>query len=282
MPVQKERCLTCQGALSIKKLSNDKRGCLHLIENILLFLAAVLGGALNSVAGGGSFFTFPALILMGMPPINANATNTVVLWPGSLASVGAYRKELITEKRRLMVYGGVSLLGGALGAVLLLHTEQSTFKKLIPYLLLIATLLFTFGGTAATWIRSRFRISHDLSSQAKIGILFLQLLIAIYGGYFGGGIGILMLALLTIVGMENIHAMNALKTLLATCINGMAVITFIAAGAVIWSKALLMVSGAVLGGYGGAYYAQKINPVWVRRFVTVTGSLLTIYFFTKY
>ena len=253
-----------------------------MIENILLFLAAVLGGALNSVAGGGSFFTFPALVLMGMPPVNANATNTVVLWPGSLASVGAYRKELATEKHRLLVYGGVSLLGGVLGAILLLHTEQSTFQKLIPYLLLVATLLFTFGGTVAAWIRSRFRISHNLSSRARIGILFLQLVIAIYGGYFGGGIGILMLALLAMMGMENIHAMNALKTVLATCINGMAVITFIVAGAVIWSKALFMISGAVLGGYGGAYYAQKINPIWVRRFVTLTGSLLTIYFFKKY
>src|SRR5206468_12024392 len=115
-----------------------------------------------------------------------------------------------------------------------------------------------------------------------IGILLLQLVIAIYGGYFGGGIGILMLALLAMMGMENIHAMNALKTVLATCINGMAVITFIVAGAVIWSKALFMISGAVLGGYGGAYYAQKINPIWVRRFVTVTGFLLTLYFFRKY
>ena len=181
-----------------------------------------------------------------------------------------------------MVYGGVSLLGGVLGAMLLLRTEQSTFQKLIPYLLLIATLLFTFGGTVSASIRSRFQISHNLSSRAKVGILFLQLLIAIYGGYFGGGIGILMLALLAMMGMENIHAMNALKTVLATCINGMAVITFVAAGAVIWSKALFMISGAVLGGYGGAYYAQKINPIWVRRFVTLTGSLLTIYFFRKY
>lgn len=252
------------------------------MENIFLFLAAILGGALNSVAGGGSFFTFPALVLMGMPPVNANATNTVVLWPGSLASVGAYRKELINEKDRLMVYGGVSLLGGVLGAILLLRTEQSTFQRLIPYLLLVATLLFTFGGAVAVWIRSRFRMTEDLTFGGKIGILLLQLLIAIYGGYFGGGIGILMLALLTILGMKNIHAMNALKTLLATCINGMAVITFIAAGAVIWSKALLMIIAAILGGYGGAYYAQKINPIWVRRFVTFTGLLLTIYFFRKY
>lgn len=253
-----------------------------MIETILLFLAAVLGGALNSVAGGGSFFTFPALVLFGMPPVNANATNTVVLWPGSLASVGAYRKELVSEKHHLMVYGGASILGGALGAFLLLRTEQSTFQKLIPYLLLLATLLFTFGGTMAAWFRSRFRISPNLSSRGKFWILFLQLLIAIYGGYFGGGIGILMLALLAMMGMENIHAMNALKTVLATCINGIAVIVFIAAGAVIWSKALFMITGAILGGYGGAYFAQKINPIWVRRFISLTGCLLTIYFFRKY
>ncbi|MFN8007483.1 MAG: sulfite exporter TauE/SafE family protein [Terriglobia bacterium] len=268
--------------MSIKDHFDGKRTWSSLDRKSCPFSAAVLGGALNSVAGGGSFFTFPALVLFGMPPVNANATNTVVLWPGSLASVHAYRKEFATEKHRLRVYGAVSLLGGVLGALLLLNTKQSTFQKLIPYLLLLATLLFTFGGSAAAWVRSRFRFDHDSTSRGQIGILFLQLLIAIYGGYFGGGIGILMLALLSVLGMENIHAMNALKTLFATCINGMAVITFIVAGAVIWSKASLMIGGAVLGGYGGAYFAQKINPLWVRRFVTFTGLILTVYFFYKY
>lgn len=249
---------------------------------LLLFFSAFLGGTLNSVAGGGSFFAFPALIFAAVPPIQANATTTVALWPGSLASTGAYRRELKELQWGLLaVLIGTSLIGGVLGAILLLKTEQATFVRLLPYLLLIATLLFAFSGPITSRLHRRWIGKARLSWSTLMGISLVQLIIAIYGGYFGGGIGILMLAALALVGMENIHSMNALKTLLASCINGVAVITFIIAGAVVWPAALLMIVGAVIGGYGGAYYARKIDPRWVRLFVVIVGFSMTVYFFIK-
>ncbi|GER85773.1 UPF0721 transmembrane protein [Thermogemmatispora aurantia] len=280
-------------------------------QAILLFLAAVLGGMLNSVAGGGSFIGFPALIFTGVPSINANATNTVALWPGVVASAGAYRHELARQPRALMlVLGGTSLIGGILGALLLLRTPQQTFTLLIPPLLLIATVLFAVSPRLTALLRKRRAAAalsaatasmtateeSTLSSAAPtartlawsveklsplklVSVSFFQLLIATYGGYFGGGIGILMLATLGMMGMENIHEMNGLKTLLAGLINGVAVITFALAGAVFWPQALLMVVGAVIGGYGGAYYARKIDQRWVRLFVTLVGVTMTLYFF---
>lgn len=249
---------------------------------LLLFLVAVIGGTLNAVAGGGSFFTFPALIFAGVPPIPANATSTVALWPGSMASVGAYRRELkVLERRLLIVLVITSLIGGVLGAILLLITPPSIFTTLLPYLLLMATLLFAFSGPVTKRLRMRRIEKSALSVGQLIGISFAQLVIAIYGGYFGGGIGILMLATLALMGLENIHIMNGLKTLLASCINGVAVITFIVAGAVYWPEAAVMIVGAIVGGYGGAYYARKIDQKWIRLFVIVVGFAMTLYFFIK-
>jgi len=251
-----------------------------LLQAVILFLAAVLAGALNSVAGGGSFISFPTLIFTGVPAITANATSTVALWPGSVASVGAYRREF-RPWPGLFLLGLSSLVGGLLGAELLLHTPPATFVRLIPFLLLVATLLFTFGGSLTAGLRRRVE-KMEMAPWVITGALaFIQLIIATYGGYFGGGIGILMLAALALAGMENIHEMNALKTLLATCINGVAVVTFIAAGAVAWPQALVMLVGAITGGYGGAHIARQLNPLLVRRFVSVVGVVLTVYFFIR-
>jgi uncharacterized protein len=253
-----------------------------ILQACLLFVAAILGGTLNSVAGGGSFIGFPALIFTGVLPIEANATNTVALWPGSVASIAAYRKELAAQNRRLvLILTGASVVGGVLGALLLLHTPQATFVHLIPYLLLLATLLFTFSGPITTRLRKDTMPKKELSWFSLVGLAFFQLFIAVYGGYFGGGIGILMLATLGLMGMENIHEMNALKTLLQAAINGVAVITFIIAGAVVWPQAILMLVGAIVGGFGGAYYARRIEQRWVRLFVTLVGCTMTIYFFIR-
>lgn len=254
-----------------------------LWEGIALFVAAMLGGALNSVAGGGTFITLPTLIFTGVMPVNANTTSTVALWPGSIASVGAYRKELSTQRRSLLFLGGTSLVGGVLGAILLVNTSQETFVLLLPYLLLIATLLFTFGGSIAKLVRGRLGSTSSSSSSwtSLIGVSLLQLVIAIYGGYFGGGIGFLMLAMLTLLGMEQIHTMNALKTVLASCINGVAVLIFIFTGEVLWPQAIVMVVGAIAGGYGGAALAQRLDPKLVRRFVIAVGFAMTIYFFVR-
>jgi uncharacterized membrane protein YfcA len=252
----------------------------------LLFIAALVAGALNSVAGGGSFITLPTLIFTGVPYKPSNATNTVALWPGSVASVGAYRRELGKQRLELLVLGPVSLLGGFLGALLLLDTPQSTFQHLLPYLLLLATLVFIFGPRITATVRARSKRTVGLQTlgerpswRALLGLGAAQLVISIYGGYFGGGIGILMLAALGLMGMENIHEMNALKTVLTTLINGIAVAAFVVAGKVYWPEALLMIVASIVGGYGGAAYARRLDPKAVRAFVIVVAVSMTAYFF---
>jgi len=250
-------------------------------EILLLFGAALLGGAVNSVAGGGGFIAFPALLFTGMPSINANATNTVALWPGTLASTGAYRKALnCSLLKSILPLIVITFLGSILGSTLLLKTRQSTFDKMVPWLLLGATVLFSFGGRMTAWI-NRHHSEGGASLSRVIGITALQLCVAIYIGYFGAGVGIVMLALLSMMGMENIHSMNGLKTLLATCGNAVAVIVFIFAHAVMWPQAILMVFGGGLGGYAGAWYAQKMDPRHVRYVVIAIGYSMTTYFFWR-
>jgi uncharacterized membrane protein YfcA len=252
------------------------------LQACILFVAAILGGTLNSVAGGGTFITLPALIFAGVLPINANATSTVALWPGSIASTWAYRKEFAKQGRLVTILLSItSLIGGILGAELLISTSQSTFVKLLPYLLLLATVLFALSGPITSRLHRKTTLKNRQSWLTLVGISLLQLIIAIYGGYFGGGIGILMLATLGLMGMENIHEMNAMKTLLTTFINGIAVIIFIIRGIVVWPLAIVMVVGAIIGGYTGAYFARKIDQRWIRGFVILVGVSMTIYFFLR-
>lgn len=251
-------------------------------QGMMLFSVATVAGALNSVAGGGSFLSFPALVLTGVPPIQANATNTAALWPGTLASVGAYRGELRGENKRMLLPLMITGVTGALiGAFVLLNTPQKTFLRLIPYLLGGATLLFAMSGRITAWVRER---SHHVRNQTKLAVLggaLLQLCIAIYIGFFGAGAGILMLAMLAILGVESIHTMNAYKTVLATLCNGIALIPFFLARAIYWPEALLMLIGASLGGYYGAYFAQKMDPKHVRWMVIAIGAGMAVYFFAK-
>jgi len=237
---------------------------------------------MNSVAGGGSFVTFPTLIFTGVPPIPANATSTIAVWPGSLASVGAYWKKLPRTAAILWPLTLVSVVGGLLGALVLLRTPQATFMHLVPYLFLVATLLFAFGKKLSAGLGVMLKTGHPPSRFALIGAMLVQFAIAVYGGFFGGGMGIMMLALLTIIQMEDIHSMNAVKNLLAVAINGAAVVTFIVAGAVRWPQAIVMIVGAVIGGYGGARVAQKLDSRLVRGFVIVVGFGMTAYFLWRY
>jgi len=254
-----------------------------LQQAVVLFIAALVGGVINSVAGGGSFIAFPTLLMYHPQfPIEANATNTVALWPGSLASAGAYRKELETQRHVLVLLGIASLIGGYVGARILVGTRPRTFERLLPYLLLVATLLFTFGGMATKRLKARVQHINTPTWAGVAGVTVLQLCIAVYGGFFGGGIGILMLATLALMGMEEIHTMNALKTVLGSLINGIAVVAFVIAGRVMWPQALVMVAGAVVGGYFGAYYAKKLPASTVRGFVIAVGFTMTAYFFLKY
>ncbi len=255
---------------------------LTLPDAILIFFAAMIGGAINSVAGGGSFISFPALLFTGVESITANATNTVALWPGSMASAGAYRNELDAQKHVLLSMGFSSLLGGIIGAQLLLSTRPATFERLLPYLLLTATLLFTFGGAFTSKFKSRVGEVKAPGWVGQVGVCLLQFVIAVYGGFFGGGIGILMLATLSLMGMTHIHTMNALKTVLGSLINGVAVVMFVIAGKVIWPQAVVMIAGAIIGGYFGAHYAKKMEPAKIRLFVILIGFSMTAWFFYRY
>jgi hypothetical protein len=249
---------------------------------ILLFTAAVLAGIMNSVAGGGSFFSFPALIFTGVLPIPANATNTVAVWPGSVASVASYWWRLPRSARVMAPLIIISIIGGVVGAVVLLHTPQATFMRLVPYLFGIATLLFAFGKRLTRRLGRVIKRTGPPSWPTIVGLTLVQFFIALYGGFFGGGMGILMLAMLEMIHIEDIHAMNGLKAILGTAINGAAVVTFIVAKQVMWPQAILMIIGAVAGGYGGAHYAQKLDPRWVRGSVICVGAGMTIYFLWRY
>lgn len=246
---------------------------------VLLFFAAMLGGALNAVAGGGSFIAFPALLFSGVPPVPANATNTVALWTGLVFSGGAFRSHLDMRARVILALLTVSLVGGTFGAMLLIRTPAHTFMQVLPWLMLSATLLFIFGRRIMP--AKVVPESHEASAKAILLASFFQLLVAIYGGYFGGGMGIVILAMLTAFGMADIHAMNALKTVLSSATNGVAVIVFIVSHAVYWPQALVMIFGAALGGYFGARYSLRLPQSYVRAFVIAIGTGMTIYFFIR-
>jgi uncharacterized membrane protein YfcA len=240
---------------------------------LFLFGAAALGGAINSVAGGGSFVAFPALLMAHVPPIPANATNSVALWPGSAASVLAYRRELRDVRQELVPLGAAAFVGGLAGSLLLLRTSDSAFVLLIPWLLLFATVLFSLAGV----LKERLR-----AVRAPLpAVVVAQLVISVYGGYFGGGMGIMMLAVLSLLGMTDIHRMNALKTSLATVVNGVAIVAFVVAGTVDWGPAAVMIAGGILGGYAGAAAARRVSAQSVRVLVLVIAWTMTLYFFVR-
>jgi uncharacterized membrane protein YfcA len=246
---------------------------------IVLFIAGMLGGALNAVAGGGSFISFPALLFTGVAPIPANATNTIALWVGTTASGGAYRNRLAVSRRIMLPLIVTSVVGGLVGAFLLLRTPAPTFMKLLPWLMLGATLLFAFGKRVSPG--SQIKLNSDVSSQALFVASGFELIVAVYGGYFGGGVGIMNLAMLAAIGMTDIHAMNALKVVLGAVINGVAVMAFIFAKAIAWPQAIVMIVGATVGGYLAAHYAQRLPQSWIRNFVILTGVAMTLYFLVK-
>jgi hypothetical protein len=252
---------------------------LNLEQAIFLFVAGVLGGILNAVAGGGSFIAFPALLFTGVPPIPANATNSLALWTGVTASGGAYRDRLDVPRRVLVPLLATSFAGGLIGAYLLLKTPAHTFMRVLPWLMLGATLLFVFGKRLAGNRVSS--VGHDATTAAIVGASIFELFVAIYGGYFGGGVGIVNLAMLATLGMTDIHAMNALKSVLGITINGIASLAFVVKRAVVWPQAVVMIAGAMVGGYFGAHYAQKLPQAWVRWFVILVGAGMTAYFFLK-
>jgi uncharacterized membrane protein YfcA len=265
------------------------------VTSLFLFVAALIGGALNAVAGGGSFIGVPALLSAGIAPVAANATTTLAMWPGSLSSALAYRREIVRARHWLMTLGAASLVGGLVGGWLLIRTTDQRFLQLLPWLMFAAAVTFTIGGRVADRLQRRRapvapapgtstpRTSAPCTSAPRtpLWILLFQLVIAIYGGYFGGGMGIMMLAAFSVAGMADIHEMNGLKTLLAVAINGVALVEFIADGAIVWAPGLIMVAGAIVGGYFGASLARRIETRAVRAIVIVIAWTMTIYFAVK-
>lgn len=248
----------------------------------ILFLAALVAGAINAVAGGGSFVTFPTLMFIGVPAKFANATNTVALWPGQVASIGAYRRQFASLPRRAVLPLLVTcVVGGILGAWTLLKTPESIFLWLVPWLILAATLIFMMSGRVTRWVRGRSASGAHHEFHTGRGVV-LQLFISFYIGYFGAGAGILILAMLALLGMEQIHEMNALKAVLTTIANGVAMVLFVLTPhAVYWPQAVLMVVASMLGGYFGAHLAQKTKPEHVRVIVIAIGFTLSAYYFGR-
>jgi uncharacterized membrane protein YfcA len=245
------------------------------VAYLVVFLAAFVAGAINSVAGGGTLITFPSLIWVGLASTIANATSTVAIWPGSLGALWGYRRDLRGLPPATYLLIVPSAIGGIIGAVLLVMTPTAVFDRLIPLLILFATLLFMLQDPVQRAIKTTGK-AHAGSKGWLIGALLFQFLVSLYGGYFGAGIGILMLAAFGIMGFTEIHQMNGLKNFLALCINGIAAVYFIGSGMVSWPHALVMAVGAIMGGIWGAGVARRIGPTSVRRIVVAVGFTMAL------
>jgi uncharacterized membrane protein YfcA len=240
----------------------------------LLVASSAGAGVMNAMAGGGTILTYPALLFVGESAITANATSTVALLPGAAASLFGYRREVSEHREWLKTLFLPSLLGGSLGAFLLLRTPTKVFAGLAPYLILFATFLFMLQGAVARWARSSGREESGKTPGRLASAVVFQFGVAVYGGYFGAGIGILMLAVLGFLGLSNIHAANGVKNFFGMCINGVAAGYFIFRGAVDWPAALIMVAGAIAGGFAGSGFARRIGKEKARAAVVVIGFLV--------
>lgn len=240
---------------------------------MLLVAAAFTAGAINSIAGGGSFLTFPSLVFAGVPAVVANASSTVALVPGSMTAALSYREDIRRlNESRIKSWFFVSLFGGAAGAALLLFTSDKTFRQIAPWLLLFATVLFAFGSRVSVALRGRLHSSQPL----MLAILFP---VAIYGGYFGGGIGIMLLSAFRLYGLTDIHGMNGIKSIIASSLNAIAAIIFIAAHRIDWLPTLVMMAAAIVGGYMGPVIARRLPQQAIRTTIIVVGAIMTLYFF---
>lgn len=256
-------------------------------QAVAIFLAGCVAGMMNSVAGGGTLVTFPTLLWVGRDPIIANATSTVALWPGSIGAMFGFRREIEDSRRFMLVLAWPSLAGGLVGAILLLRTPSRLFASIVPYLILFATVLFAAQEPVLRRLRRARRLAgggeateaHRATDPARSWWLVaavLQFFSSIYGGYFGAGNGIIMLAVLGLMGLSDIHQMNGLKNFFAACLNLTATAYFIIGGAVHWPDALVMAGGAIAGGYGGAGLARRLGRRFVRRVVIFIGFAMAV------
>lgn len=254
---------------------------MHFLWNARAFwlmVASLIGGSLNAVAGGGSFLSFPALLNVGVLPIQANATNTVALWPGQLTSIAAYFEDLRHNLRLVLPLCIAAAIGGVAGGMVLLHTGQGTFLRMVPWLLLGAALLFAASAPISRWLQKR---SPSESHPSYLPLFLGMIVVCFYIGYFGAGAGFLIISLLALFGIENINQINALKVVTTTLANGVAVLVFIAEKQVLWQHCLLMMLAAATGGYCGARFSRRLNAQLMRWVVVCLGLGMSAYFFWR-
>ncbi|EPM4282901.1 sulfite exporter TauE/SafE family protein [Vibrio alginolyticus] len=250
-----------------------------LLELSLLFIAGVIGGIINSIAGGGSFITFPALLAVGVPPIMANATNTYASCAGYISGAVGFREEIMKNKHELLFTVSFSLIGGAVGAYLLLNTPESLFMEAIPWLLLFATVLFLTGSRLTMLIKT---VAKEHKHAGILGAIALGLLlvgVSAYGGFFNAGLGVIVLSYLVVAGHQDINLMNGLKLLVSTCVSLIAIVIFVANGSIDWHTGSVVLVGTLVGGYLAARVSRQLNPNHVKGFVALSSILITLYFF---
>nr|WP_263369535.1 sulfite exporter TauE/SafE family protein [Granulicella cerasi] len=249
------------------------------LRYIWMVAASTIAGVMNAMAGGGSFISFPAMLGVGVLPVQANATNTVALWPGQLTSLATLRNDV--RRDLLPTVLGTCLVGAVLGAETLLHTAQNTFLRLIPWLILIGTVVFGVSGPLSRWMRKRASKHHADKPIPWLPLSLALLPICFYIGYFGAGGGFLVMTVLALFGMEDMHELNAMKVVAATTSNFVAIVTFVLTGAVLWHYCLISMVFAGFGGWGGAKFAKRVNGEVLRGIVVATGSLIAAYFFWR-
>jgi uncharacterized membrane protein YfcA len=244
-----------------------------MIDYLILAAAAFFAGVLNTVAGGGTFLTFPALVYTGVPVVTANATSAVAVFPGYLGGAAGFRREIMAfDRPKLLKVTAATALGGLIGSLLLLVSSNEAFATVVPFLLTLATLSFAFGDRIQKWART-----HSLGTEGPVGTV----LVAVYGGYFNGGLGILLLALFSLWGMRDLNLMNGLKNGLSFVLSAISVATFAAAGIVAWPQAILMMIAATIGGYLGAPVARALPRSAVRAIVITVGASMSAVFFWR-
>lgn len=242
---------------------------------LLLIVAAFSAGMLNALAGGGSFLTFPALVYAGIPPVSANATSAVAVFPGYMGAAAGFRQELLDfDRPQLRRYLSLAVIGGLIGSLLLLITSNAVFSAVVPWLLLFATLVFAFGQQITRWLTAMDSSLHTAETP-------ILLAVSIYGGYFNGGLGIILLAAFITFGMQDLHLMNGLKNGLSLVLSTVSVITFSVAGIVHWPQALVMMAATTAGGYIGALVAKAMPPRLLRTIIVLIGLIMTVIFFSR-
>ncbi len=247
-----------------------------------LIVASFLAGTLNAVAGGGSFLSFPAMMGMGIGPIQANASNTVALWPGQLTSIAAYRDDFRKNIRMVLPMGLAGLLGGTVGAVVLIKTPQLTFLHLVPWLLVTAASIFAASGPVSRWLqRRKSSIAGATHEPRRLAIFFATAFVSFYIGYFGAGSGFLLITVLSLFGYQDLHEINALKVSTTTLANGIAVVVFAVSGKVIWPLCLLAMVVSAIGGYSSARLAKHVPQPVLRGVVVFIGFSMAAWFFWR-